>query len=40
MPIPTHHVHAVPQVGDLLLAGCDDPLNVVDAGAEVRQLTL
>lgn len=35
-----HQVHAVSQVCDLSLAGLDDPLDVVDARAEVCQLTL
>ena len=36
----SHQVHAVSQVGDLPLAGLDDPLDVVDARAKVCQFAL
>lgn len=36
----SHQVHAVSQVSDLPLAGLDDPLDVVDARAKVRQFAL
>lgn len=35
-----HNVHPVSQIIHLLFTGLDDPLDVVDARAEVSQLTL